>query len=468
MRAPPKSRMIGPIGWSGSSGTARRQPREFTPLGPGEDIVQHTCCLRGVRKFHVRSVLLPGALAVVVGCSGGGPVGPETKPYLLPIPNASGLARPRALEQVGLPTEATRAAIPPDNPQTADKIALGQKLFFDGRLSADGTVACSSCHDPARAFTDGRAVSIGIKGRIGQRNAPTILNALYNTTQFWDGRAVTLEQQAAFPIVNPSEMGQPNLDAAVARVAGVREYRKAFERVFHGPPNGTSLLRAIASYERSEVSFDSPFDHFIAGEKNAIDTSAKRGWALFNGHGRCSVCHSVTRGQPDVTTFTDHRFHNIGVVMVRADTVAMARKAEQIVTPGDMGAVDRTAIQTDLSMLGRFLVTRQDADIGAFKTPNLRNLLVTAPYFHDGSHATLWDVVDHYNKGGDLNDPFLDADIRPLALKEAEIDDLVAFLASLTSSGYKKPALKELARQHKLARITRPDRDTARAFGRSP
>jgi cytochrome c peroxidase len=378
------------------------------------------------------------------------------------------LARPRPLEQRGLPAEATRAAIPPDNPQTADKIALGQKLFFDGRLSADGTVACSSCHDPARAFTDGRRVSIGIKGRIGQRNAPTILNALYNRTQFWDGRAESLEQQAAFPIVNPSEMGQPNLDAAVARIAGVREYRKAFERVFRGPPNGSSLLRAIASYERAEISFDAPFDRFIAGEKNAIDASAKRGWALFNGRGRCTACHAVTRGQPDITTFTDHSFHNIGVVMVRANTVAMAREAEQVVAPGDMGAVDRTAIQSDLSLLGRFLVSRQDADIGAFKTPNLRNLLMTAPYFHDGSHPTLWDVVDHYNKGGDLNDPFLDADMRPLALKEADIDDLVAFLASLTSSDYRKPALEELTRQRKLSRTTRPYRDTARAFGPKP
>jgi cytochrome c peroxidase len=429
--------------------------------------VQQVCCLRGVRKTRVRSVLISGAAAVLVGCSGGGQVGPQAKPYLLPIPNTSALARPRPVEQTGLPAEATRAAIPPDNPQTADKIALGQRLFFDGRLSADGTVACSSCHDPARAFTDGRRVSIGIKGRVGQRNAPTILNTIYNTTQFWDGRARTLEEQAAFPIANPSEMGQPNLDAAVAQVAGVREYRKAFERVFHGPPNGFTLLSAIASYERAEVSFDSPFDHFIAGEKSAIDPSAKRGWALFNGRGRCTACHAVTRGQPDVTTFTDHRFHDIGVVRVRADTVAMARQAEQLVRPGDMGDVDRTAIQSDLSLLGRFLVTRQDTDIGAFKTPGLRNLLMTAPYFHDGSHPTLWDVVDHYNKGGELNDPFLDPDMRPLALKEAEIDDLVAFLASLTSPDYRKPALKELTRQRKLSRTTRPYRNTARAFGRT-
>jgi cytochrome c peroxidase len=263
-------------------------------------------------------------------------------------------------------------------------------------------------------------------------------------------------------------MGQPNLDAAVARIAGVREYRNAFERVFHAPPNGSSLLRAIASYERAEVSFDSPFDHFIAGEKNAIDPAAKRGWALFNGRGRCTTCHSATRGQPEVTTFTDRSFHDIGVVTVRANTVAMARQADQVIRSGDMGAVDRTAIQSALSMLGRFLVTRQDADIGAFKTPNLRNLLMTAPYFHDGSHPTLWDVIDHYNKGGDLNDPFLDADIRPLGLKEDEIDDLAAFLASLTSPEYRKPALEEWARQRKLSRTTRPDRDAARAFAPKP
>ncbi|MFL6605535.1 MAG: cytochrome-c peroxidase [Steroidobacteraceae bacterium] len=427
--------------------------------------MQQVCCWG---KSHVTFVLLIlGATGVVAGCGGGGSVRPETKPYLLPIPKTSGLAQPRSLDQTGLPAEATRAAIPADNPQTPEKIALGQKLFFDGRLSADGTVACSSCHDPARAFTDGRRVSVGIKGRITERNSPTILNALYNAAQFWDGRAQTLEQQAAFPIVNPSEMGQPDLDAAVAGIARVREYRKAFERVFDAPPNGSDLLRAIASYERSEFSFDSPFDHFIAGEKNAIDAPAKRGWALFNGRGRCTACHAATRGEPDVTTFTDHRFHNIGVVLVRADTVAMARQAEQVVPPGDMRAVDRTAIQSDLSMLGRFLVTRQDADIGAFKTPNLRNLLMTAPYFHDGSHSTLWDVVDHYNKGGDLNDPFLDPDIRPLALKEGDIDDLVAFLASLTSSEYRKPALKELTRQRKLSRTTRPDKDTARALDRT-
>src|SRR5205823_3156298 len=139
--------------------------------------------------------------------------------------------------------------------------------------SADGTVACATCHDPDRAFTDGRPTSVGIKGRVGQRNAPTILNALYNKTQFWDGRARTLEEQAALPIVNSVEMGQPSLEAAVAGIATVEEYRRDFLRVFGRAPNGPDLLRAIASYERSLLSFNSPFDRFIAGDKNAIDVS---------------------------------------------------------------------------------------------------------------------------------------------------------------------------------------------------
>src|SRR5882762_8593102 len=191
-----------------------------------------------------------------------------------PIPQAGPLARPRSLQQVGLPVDLTRTVTPTDNPQTPEKIALGQKLFFEGRLSADGTVACATCHDPARAFTDGRPASVGIHGRTGQRNAPTVLNALYNKTQFWDGRANTLEEQAALPIVNSVEMGQPSLVAAVTRLAAIAEYRQAFQRVFGRPPNGPDLVGAIASYERTQIAFDSPFDHFVAGDKNAIDESA--------------------------------------------------------------------------------------------------------------------------------------------------------------------------------------------------
>jgi cytochrome c peroxidase len=376
------------------------------------------------------------------------------------------VARPRSAMVTVPPIP--KAAIPPDNPQTPEKIALGRKLFFDGRLSADGRVACSTCHDPARAFTDGRPTSVGIEGRVGQRNAPTILNALYNATQFWDGRVKTLEEQAALPIVNPVEMGQPSLDAAVARIATIAEYRDAFQKVFGGPPNGGDLLRAIASYERTQVSFDSPFDRFIAGDSSAIDDAARRGWELFNTRARCNKCHALTEQTRDATYFTDNDFHNIGIGIIRHNVVALARQAEQAITSGDTSQIDRAAIQTDLSALGRFLITKRERDIAAFKTPGLRNVLVTGPYFHDGSQETLWDVMDHYNKGAGLQNPYLDEDIQPLALTEDDIDAVVAFLASLTSRDYEAQGIKELARQRGLSRTHRPQRDTARAFGPKP
>jgi cytochrome c peroxidase len=387
---------------------------------------------------------------------------------LAPTPETDPLAQPKSLQQVGVPVEATRAAIPPDNSQTPEKISLGQKLFFDRRLSVDGTISCSTCHDPAFAFTDRKPASVGIKGRVGQRNAPTVLNALYNKTQFWDGRVNTLEEQAALPIVNSVEMGHPNLDAAVAQIAGVGEYQQAFRAVFGRAPKGPDLLRAIASYERTQLSFDSPFDHFIAGDKNAIDDSAKRGWELFNTQARCNKCHALTDTQRDVTVFTDNDFHNIGIGIIRHNVVALAREAEQLIKSGDTGAIDRAAIQTDMSALGRFLITKKEKDIASFKTPDIRNVLVTAPYFHDGSQETLWDVIDHYNKGDGLQNPYLDEDIQPLSLTENDIDDLVAFLASLTSANYKEQGAAELARQRALSRKNRPQRDTARAFGPKP
>ncbi|MDB5305462.1 MAG: cytochrome peroxidase [Phycisphaerales bacterium] len=397
--------------------------------------------------------------------SGPAPLAPGQAP---PIPQAGALAQPRPRKQVGLPEQLTQAAIPQDNPLTSRKIDLGQKLFFDGRLSADGTVACATCHDPARAFTDGRPVSIGIHGRAGQRNAPTVLNALYNKTQFWDGRAGSLEEQAALPIVNPDEMGQPTLDAAVANIAGIEEYRRAFLEAFGRGINGPDLLRAIATYERTLASFDSPFDHFIAGDRNAIDDAARHGWELFNTQARCNKCHALTDTQRDATTFTDNDFHNIGIGIIRHDVVALALKARREIAAGELQAVDRAAIGMDLSVLGRFLITRKDADTASFKTPDLRNVLVTGPYFHDGSQVTLWDAMDHYNKGDGLQNPWLDQDMQPLALTERDIDDLVAFLASLTSPQYRELGARELERQRALSQTSRPQRDTKRAFAPKP
>ncbi len=405
------------------------------------------------------------AIALIFGCERSAK---RASPNLPPTPETDPLAQPKSLQQVGVPVEMTRAAIPADNPQTPEKIFLGQKLFFDRRLSADGMVSCSTCHNPAFAFTDRKPTSIGIKDRVGQRNAPTVLNALYNKMQFWDGRVNTLEEQAALPIVNSVEMGHASLETAVAQIATVQEYQQAFQRVFGRPPNGTDLLRAIASYERTQLSFHSPFDHFIAGETDAISESTKHGWELFNNQARCNKCHALTETQRDATVFTDNDFHNIGIGIIRHNVVALARQAEQLINSGDTSAIDRAAIQTDMSALGRFLITKKEKDIASFKTPDIRNVLVTEPYFHDGSQETLWDVIDHYNKGDGLQNPYLDEDIQPLALTESEIDDLVAFMASLTSAIYKEQGATELARQRVLSRTNRPQRDTARAFGPKP
>jgi len=388
----------------------------------------------------------------------------QAPPLLTPGP----LAAPRSSDQVGFPAALTASVIPPSSPLAPTTVALGEKLFFESRLSGDGTVACATCHDPARAFTDGRPLSVGIQGRVGQRNSPTVLNALYNKTQFWDGRVNTLEQQAALPIINPFEMGSGSLSDAVSRISSDNDYQAQFMQAFGRGVNAQDMLRAIAAYERTLASFDAPFDHFIAGEASAISESAKRGWELFNAKARCNLCHALTDNQRDVTVFSDNDFHNIGIGILRHRVGPLAQQAERDLAQGHPEIVDTAAISSEMSVLGRFLITKRRSDIASFKTPGLRNVLVTGPYFHDGSMDTLWDAVDHYNKGDGIADPWLDEDIRPLALTEPEIDDLVAFLASLTSSQYKEVADGEYARQLAASKVIRPQRDTARAFGPKP
>ena len=202
-----------------------------------------------------------------------------------PLPTMGPLAQPRSQDQVGFPAALTKSAIPPGSALAPAAASLGEQLFFEARLSGDGTVSCATCHDPARAFTDGRPVSIGIGGRAGQRNAPTILNAMYNKTQFWDGRVNTLEQQAALPITNPFEMGSASIGDAIAKITGDTGYQKQFIQAFGRSVNEQDMLTAIATYERTLVSLDSPFDHFIAGDQNAISDAAKRGWEIVQQQG---------------------------------------------------------------------------------------------------------------------------------------------------------------------------------------
>ena len=354
-------------------------------------------------------------------------------------------------------------AVPPAAAPTPDRVALGDKLFNDKRLSVNDQVSCATCHDPARGFVDHKTVPDGVAApaQRPQRNSPTVLNAMFNATQFWDGRAPSLEEQAKLPILNPIEMGQKSPDDVVAKVRALPEYREAFSRVFGHEATYDDIAAAIAAFERTQYAGDAPFDRFVAGDEKAIGAAARRGWGLFNGKGRCSDCHAFSTVSP---LFSDQKFHNIGIAAHKTDFIELARKAASTVRAGDLKQVDELAIQTHFSELGRFLVTKQANDIGAFKTPGLRNVAITAPYMHDGSLATLWDVMDHYNKGGVPN-PNLDGGMQRLGLTEAEIDDLVAFMESLTSSKLAALAKQEMARQRARKNV-RPERETAVAMGK--
>lgn len=352
-------------------------------------------------------------------------------------------------------------AVPVDRRPTPEQIALGEKLFNDKRLSLDDSVSCATCHDPKHAFTDGKTTSVGIKNQAGQRNSPTVLNALFNATQFWDGRAATLEDQAILPILNPIEMGMPNADAVVAKAKGLPEYPDIFQKVYGRELNAKDLAAAIAAFERTKYSGNARFDRYLRGDSKALSASEQRGWAVFNGKGRCNSCHAGNAVSP---LFSDQKFHNIGIAAHKQDFTQLALEALNTVRTGDAKQVDELALQTKFSELGRFLVTKNENDVGSFKTPTLRNVGVTGPYMHDGSMVTLWDVIDHYNKGGTAN-PYLDGGMQRLGLTETEIDDLVAFLFALTSDDLAALEKTELARQ-KARKGTRPERDTDLALGK--
>jgi cytochrome c peroxidase len=351
--------------------------------------------------------------------------------------------------------------IPDDNEMTPERVALGHKLYFDTRLSADGTVSCATCHDVSRGFTDQRSVSEGIRDQLGRRNAPTTMNTFVLQTLFLDGRAPTLEEQAKLPIINPIEMGQKNGDAAVAAIANDPQYQQMFQDAYGRLPNYADVGRAIAAFERTLVFLDSPFDRFLAGQQDAISPEAQQGWVLFNGKGRCVSCHQLNQSNP---LGTDNRFHNVGVSARHQDFEKLARQAlAALQQDNGIEAVDQLALSTDMSELGRFLITKDRSDIGAFRTLQLRNIALTAPYMHDGSMQTLWDVMDHYNKGGEEN-PFLDGGIEPLALSEDEINSLVALMFTLTDQRFADQGQAAFAQQQARAQKERPFRDEALAM----
>ncbi len=345
------------------------------------------------------------ASGCVTGCSGGAQKAPQ---QAAAPPQGESLTSGTYSMVLPLGLQKDAAYIPDNNPLTEAKIALGHKLYFDTRLSKDGTISCATCHDPDKGFSDARPTSSGIRGQLGGRNAPTVMNRLFSKEQFWDGRAADLEEQALGPVQNPIEMGH-TLEGMVSNLKAIQPYAPEFQAAFGSPEiTAERVGQAIASYERTVLAGNSPYDRYQAGEKTAMSESAIRGMAIFNDaqRGNCVTCHAGFN-------FTDESYHNLGVGM-------------------DKPAPD----------WGRFGVTKVETDRGAFKTPTLRNVTQSGPYMHDGSEATLQAVVDFYVKGGQPN-KWLSKEIKPLALGDSDKADLVAFLEALTGEvrGKEKPVL---------------------------
>lgn len=282
---------------------------------------------------------------------------------------------------------------PEDNPPTPGRVELGKMLFFDPRLSGTGAISCATCHNPSFAWTDRLPLGRGDSHKPLGRHTPTILNAAFNEVQMWDGRFATLEEQAIGPMMSTAEMNI-TAEEILARLNAIPRYVELFA-LHYGTASVTTdaVTKAIACFERTIISGEAPFDRFVAGDEQAISPAARRGFELFNTKGHCAACHSGW-------TFTDSSFHDIGVAS---------------------------------DDLGRGPVLGLDALNHAFKTPTLRNVADHPPYMHNGSEATLRQVIELYNAGGRVQRPTLSSEIKPLGLDDREIDDLVAFLETLSS-----------------------------------
>lgn len=326
-------------------------------------------------------------------------------------------AGPKEATRVPAPTAADLAwrlpevKAPADNATTPARVELGRTLFFDPRLSGNGTVSCASCHHPSLGWADGLRTGVGIHGQTLGRNTPTVVNTAFNTQFMWDGRKKSLEDQALGPMQAHEEM-KSDFAAVVRLLNETPGYRKLFARAYPNEPVGeVTLAKALAAFERTVVVRDTPFDRWLAGDRRALTLQEWRGFQVFKDPAKanCAVCHSAPN-------FTDNGFHNIGIAQA-------GDKADH----------------------GRFEIRRLASMKGAFKTPTLRDIEATAPYFRDGSAATLAEVVEHYDRGGDDRSN-LSNEIRPLGLSAADKDDLVAFLRSL-SAPQRAVALPSLPRK---------------------
>ena len=345
---------------------------------------------------------LPFFLAALLCCSCSPE--PETRKSSQPEPPDSKVAI--VAESAGtffdqqLPLGLPEYHVSDANPMTREKVELGRKLFFDTMLSVDHSMSCATCHDPEKGWSNGLRVAVGVNGQPGTRNVPSIVNTAYYRSLFWDGRAGSLEGQALGPILNENEMAIPSTQELVARLRQHEDYPALFAKTFPDGLTATNVARSIACYERTIVAGNSPYDRYVAGDETAMSEAAQRGMKLFfdKQKSKCSVCH-------EAPTFTALFYHNLGVGMEQA-------------SPD----------------LGRFEVTKLESNKGKFKVPTVRDVKDTAPYMHDGSLATLEEVVELYDRGG-VSNQYLSDEIRgKLNLTKQEKQDLVTFMVEGLSS----------------------------------
>ncbi|NNC67304.1 MAG: c-type cytochrome [Gammaproteobacteria bacterium] len=326
--------------------------------------------------------------------------------------------------------------VPEDNPVTKEKVSLGRKLFFDRRLSINDTFSCAICHIPEQGFTNNEIqTAVGVEGRSGKRNAPMIYNVAYLEIIFHDGRESTLEQQVWAPFLARNEMANPSIGYVINKIKAIPEYKGLFEQAFHGRgPTMETVGMALSAYQRTLNSADSPFDRWHFGkQEDAVSEQVKRGYELFNGKATCNACHLI---HDDYALFTDNQLHNTGLGYLASMGVTTKTTRVQL-APGVYADLDNEVIKSvsrpKENDVGRYEVTQNPNDRWKFRTPTLRNVALTAPYMHDGSLHTLRQVMEFYNQGGVPNE-VLSPLIKPLGLTDQEMDDVVAFMMSLTGS----------------------------------